>query len=119
MKVYIVDDSPMMVERILLKLSCIEGLEITGSAGEEITALHDIGTLRPDFIIIDIRLRGGDGINLLKNVKKEHPGITVAMLTNYSSPEFRDKCASLGADFFFDKSRDFDRITDALSLSMQ
>ena len=115
MKVYIVEDSPMMVDRIQSKISCIDGLEIAGSAAEEITALHDVRTLHPDFMIIDIRLKAGDGINLLKKVKNENPGVTVAMLTNYSSPEFRDKCMSLGADFFFDKSRDFDRISDTLS----
>jgi len=116
MKVYIVEDSPMMVDRIQSKIADIEGLEIAGSAAEEVTALNDIRELNPDFMIIDIRLKAGDGINLLKKIKKERPGVGVAMLTNYSSPEFREKCMSLGADFFFDKSRDFDRISETLAM---
>ncbi len=115
MKVYIVEDSPMMIDRIQSKISSIDGLEIAGHAGEEMTALHDARKLRPDFMIIDIRLKGGDGINLLRKVKKEIPGCTVAMLTNYSSPEFREKCLSLGADYFFDKSKDFDSIGNAIA----
>lgn len=115
MKVYIVDDSPMMIDRIQSKISSIDGLEIAGHAGEEMIALHDARKLKPDFMIIDIRLKGGDGINLLRKVKKEIPGCTVAMLTNYSSPEFREKCLSLGADYFFDKSKDLDSMSSTLS----
>ena len=116
-KVYIVEDSPVMVERIEAELQTDPGVELVGVADNEEEALHDIAALNPDFLILDIMLKSGDGINVLKKVKSERPDITISMLTNYSTPEFSDKCKTLGADFFFDKAKDFSKLIEAVTAS--
>ena len=116
-KVYIVEDSPVMVERIEAELQTDPGVELVGVADNEEEALHDIAALNPDFLILDIMLKSGDGINVLKKVKSERPDITISMLTNYSTPEFCDKCKTLGADFFFDKAKDFSKLIEAVTAS--
>jgi DNA-binding NarL/FixJ family response regulator len=110
MKIYIVEDSKMMVERITTTISPIPGVDIIGVSDNEQKAVSEVESLHPELMIVDIRLREGDGMNLLKYVKGRHPEIIVAMFTNYSLPEFKDRCMSLGADYFFDKSKDFYRI---------
>lgn len=115
MKIYIVEDSQMMVERITEGISSIPRANIIGVSDNEQKALSDIESLRPDFMIVDIRLSEGDGMSLLKNLKNHHPEIIVAMFTNYSLPEFKDKCLSLGADYFFDKSKDYFKIINTIN----
>lgn len=117
MKTYIVEDSPVMVERITALLSEIPFVEIVGVSDSEEKAYAEISRLLPEFLILDIRLSQGDGINLLKKVKAEHPEIKVSMLTNYSTPEFFHKCMLSGADFFFDKAKDFEKIINAVNIS--
>jgi DNA-binding NarL/FixJ family response regulator len=114
MKVYIVEDSRVMVERIQSKVRSIEGVELVGVSGDEADALADIRRVQPDFLIVDIRLKSGDGIDLLKKVKDESPETTVAMLTSYHMPEFFHQCKEMGADFFFDKAKDFNKIENAI-----
>lgn len=116
-KVYIVEDSPVMVERIEAELLTVPQVELVGVTDNEEEALHDIALLKPDFLILDIMLKSGDGINVLKKVKAEYPDITISMVTNYSTPEFIERCKKLGADFFFDKAKDFDKIIGAVKIS--
>nr|HOO91686.1 hypothetical protein [Syntrophales bacterium] len=49
---------------------------------------------------------------VLKQIKKEIPPPVVIMLTNYPYPQYRKKCQALGADYFFDKVADIDKIYD-------
>ena len=114
MRVYIVEDSPFMVERIMSKLESIQGVDVVGISDDEEDALRKIRDRHPDFCIVDIRLKSGSGINLLEKIKIERPETTVAILTSYSTPEFFDKCMDLGADYFFDKAKDFDNIENAV-----
>lgn len=72
----------------------------------------------PDVVILDIHLQGEEpgvtGLDLLKTIRKEYGSIVVMMLTNYSDEFYKNKCKELGADYFFDKSADFDKVSEAL-----
>jgi DNA-binding NarL/FixJ family response regulator len=118
MKVFIVEDSDIMVERILKKVLSIKGVEVVGISDNEEDAFINIKSSYPDFLIIDIKLKSGDGINLLKRIKKKIPGATIVMLTSYFMPEFIDKCMAIGADYFFDKAKDFDKIENVINNSV-
>lgn len=112
MKVFIVDDSPVFRERLIDMLSELKGLEIIGQAESPKEAIEGIRKLNPNVVILDIRMPGGNGIDVLKNIKKGNPAIKVIMLTNYPYPQYRKKCMDAGADFFFDKSTEFERIPE-------
>ena len=103
MKIFIVDDSKIVVERVRNLLSNIEGLEFIGQATNASDAVEAILRLKPDVVILDIRLIGEDGLSVLERIKKEHSPPIVIMLTNYPYPQYRKKCRELGADYFFDK----------------
>lgn len=111
LKVFIADDSPVVVERLIAMLSEIPEIEIVGQAQEPLEAINSIQRLKPDAVILDIRLRGGSGIDVLQSIKKDNPALLVIILTNYPYPQYREKCMDTGADFFFDKSTEFEKIT--------
>ena len=114
MRVFIVDDSLLIWARLIEILSEIEGIKVVGFAGRPDEAVERIMELEPDMVILDIKLYGGSGIDVLRNIKREKPDTVVAMFSNYSYPEYREKCFQLGADYFLDKSREFDMITDIM-----
>jgi DNA-binding NarL/FixJ family response regulator len=53
-------------------------------------------------------------MDLLAQFKREHPACVVMVLTTYAFKEFRQRCLALGADYFFDKSTEFERVTEVL-----
>lgn len=110
MKVVLVEDSLIIRERLKQMLSEIEEIEIVGEEQDEIEAVESIRKLKPDAVILDIRLHEGSGINVLREIKKDEPSPAVIMLTNYPHPLYRMKCIYTGAEFFLDKSTEFEQI---------
>jgi DNA-binding NarL/FixJ family response regulator len=77
-------------------------------------AVESISRHKPDIVILDIQMPGGNGIDVLEAIKKNKPTPFVIMFTNYPYPQYRRKCMEAGADFFFDKSLEFDALTNTL-----
>ena len=114
MKVFIADDSAVVRERLKEMLSEIPEVKIIGQAEDGLQATNLITKLNPDVVILDIRMPRGNGIDVLQNIKKDNPALIVIMLTNYPYPQYQKKCMDLGADFFFDKSSEFEKVTEVL-----
>ncbi len=113
MKVFLVDDSAVVLEKLSAMITGIDGVEIIGQAMNAGDAIQSIVTLKPDVAILDIRLNGcGNGMDVLKQIKKEIPPLIAIMLTNYPYPQYREKCQALGADYFFDKVTEVEKIYD-------
>lgn len=112
--VFIVDDSPVVRERLVTMISELPNVEIVGQADIAFEAIDSIRQLRPTFVVLDISMPGGSGMYVLETIKRERPGPTVIMLTNFAHDPYRQKCLQLGADYFFDKSTEFERVTEVL-----
>lgn len=112
MNVFIVDDSDILRERLRSILSDIKRVRIVGEAEDAIAAKEFLQGNTPDVVILDIRMPKGSGIDLLEMIKREKPSITVIVLTNYPYPQYRKRCMELGAEYFLDKSTEFDRLSD-------
>ena len=112
MKIFIADDSAVLRERLVEMLSELPGIEIVGYAQDVPEALTSIKKLNPDVVILDIRMPGGSGIDVLQEIKKDKQAPVVIILTNYPYPQYRKKCLGLGADYFFDKSTEFEKVTE-------
>jgi DNA-binding NarL/FixJ family response regulator len=113
-KVFIVDDSLIIRERLVTMLEELAQIDIVGQAGNVTDAINAIRLHQPDAIILDILIPGGSGFKVLQNVKQNKLKPMVIILTNYPYPAFRQKCLGAGADFFLDKSNEFDQIPDLL-----
>jgi DNA-binding NarL/FixJ family response regulator len=112
--VFIVDDSPVVRDRLVTLISELPNVEIVGQADIAFEAIHSIRQLRPSVVVLDISMPGGSGMYVLETIKKDQPGPVVIMLTNFAHDQYRQKCLQLGADYFFDKSTEFERVTEVL-----
>jgi len=117
MNVFIVEDSAIIRGRIIALLNNIKGVEIAGYADDPDEAVRYIARTEPDVVILDIRLQGGSGIDVLERIRELSAKTKIIMLTNFPEPHYRKKCSDLGADYFFDKSNDFDKIVQVLTKS--
>ena len=114
MRLFIADDSEILRVRLVDMLSEIEGIEIIGQAQESLDAIESIQKLNPHVVILDIRMPRINGIKVLEAIKKDDHSPTVIIFTNYPYPQYRKKCMDLGADFFFDKSTEFEKLIDTV-----
>ncbi len=114
MRILLVDDSPVVRERLAALLAEVEGVEVVGQAQDAPEAIAAIRALQPDVVTLDIRMPGGNGIDALAEVKKLRPTPVVIMLTNYPYPQYRKKCLDAGADYFLDKSTEFEQVAQIL-----
>ncbi|HQW20555.1 MAG TPA: response regulator transcription factor [Rhodocyclaceae bacterium] len=114
MKVFVVEDSPIVQERLLAMLSDLHQVEVAGVADNTDDAVSDILRLRPDAVVLDIKLRVGSGIEVLKEIRRLGSQSATIMLTNHANEEFRRHCMALGADYFYDKTCEFEMVTEAL-----
>ena len=115
MKVLIADDSEVFVQRLVQALGEISGIEIVARARTGAEALQALREMRPEVMILDIRMPEGSGIDVLKGMQREKLTPIAIVLTNFAFSQYRKKCLQLGARFFFDKSADFNQVREALS----
>jgi DNA-binding NarL/FixJ family response regulator len=114
MKVFIADDSKIVVDRLADLLRDVRGVEVAGQAGDALEAVRCIRQVNPDAVILDLQMPGGSGLDVLRAIRPDHPGLYVLICTNYAYPQFREKCLSAGANYFLDKSTEFEKIPDIL-----
>jgi DNA-binding NarL/FixJ family response regulator len=113
-KVYVVDDSELVRERLIDMLSDIEEVKIIGATGDPEEAMAEIRTLNPHAVILDIRMPRRSGIEVLRELKKDDPSPVVIILTNYPYPQYQKECTEAGADYFLNKSTEFNKIAKVL-----
>lgn len=111
MKVFLVDDALVIRQRLAKMLATVKGVQVIGEAEEADDAIQSVRRLRPDVVILDLQLLNGTGLDVLMDIKKDQPAPVVIVLTNFPYPMFRQKCLEAGADFFFDKSTEFQKIS--------
>jgi DNA-binding NarL/FixJ family response regulator len=115
MRVFLVEDSPAIRERLHDVVSLVDSTQLMAEAATEHDAVQGILALRPDVVILDLTLAAGSGIEVLRKIKAALPALRVIVLTNKTEPQYRKKCMALGADRFLDKSRDFGSLHAHLS----
>ena len=111
-KVFVVDDSAVVRERLITLLAEVPNVTIAGEADRPSEAIAGIQRQRPDIVVLDISMPGGSGLQVLETVKKDKSAPMVIMLTNFDHPQYRQRCMQLGADHFLDKSNSFERVIE-------
>ncbi len=114
-KVFLVEDSAEIRERLMVLLAPVAGLSLTGFADRADNAVSQILAQRPDAVLLDLNLAGGSGIDVLRALSEQVPEIDVFVLTNFANAQYRRLCAGLGARGFFDKSREFEKVRDVIA----
>jgi len=114
-QIAIVDDSSMILSRLKTLLEDVPGILSIHTAGNYADALALLATTRPDIILLDINLPDGNGIDLLRYLRKEYPDIIPIMISNQASSFYRNLCMRIGAAHFIDKSTEFELIPGILA----
>jgi DNA-binding NarL/FixJ family response regulator len=110
MRVFIADDSRVVVERLADLVEQVPGAQLVGHAGDVPEAVLGIRKMKPDALILDLQMPGGSGLDVLRAIRMDHPHLSVLICTNYPYPQYREECLSAGANFFLDKSAEFEKI---------
>jgi DNA-binding NarL/FixJ family response regulator len=112
LKVFVADDSIVLRERLLEMLREMPGVEVLGCAGDGLHAIDSIRELKPDLVVLDIQMPRGTGLDVLKNVKHGGQGPTVVVFTNFPYPQYRKRALEFGANYFFDKTTEFEKLRE-------
>jgi DNA-binding NarL/FixJ family response regulator len=113
--VLVVEDSLLIIERILRLLMEADNIRTVIHAANYAESLKMMNEINADIILLDLNLPDKSGIELLKEIKSNQPQIKVIVLTNHANDNYREICTYMGADFFFDKSSDFEKIPETIS----
>lgn len=119
MKVFIVDDSKVVVERLADLLEEVSDAKLVGQAGAVHEAIPRIQQMKPDALILDLQLPDGSGLDVLRAVRQDAPQLVILICTNYPYAKYREECLAAGANFFLDKTTEFARIPNILREMMQ
>jgi DNA-binding NarL/FixJ family response regulator len=114
MDVVLIDDSQLVRERVATIISEIRGVKVIGEASNSIDAIKVVKKTKPDVVILDIKMPGENGVDVLRKLRGWSSTIKIIMLTNYPFSQYKEKCNEYGADYFLNKSEEFEKITDIL-----
>ena len=110
MKIFLVEDSPVMRGHLTAMLGAIPGAQIVGDAGSAQPAIRDILALQPDLVLLDVHLAEGSGFEVLNAVHAAAPEIDFCVLTNFAAHPCWQGAGRLGARAVFDKGRELGRV---------
>jgi DNA-binding NarL/FixJ family response regulator len=113
--VLVVEDSAIVRERLIRLLSAVPNLRIAAEVTTAADAIAKITELAPDVVTLDLRLKQGTGVDVLRGIESVKPRPCVAVLSNYGDQHSRRECLALGADYFFDKSHDLGALKNLLT----
>ena len=108
LRVFLVEDLPAVRDIVIEGISEISGVEVVGFAETEEAALSWLSSHDCDVLILDLELRHGNGLGVLKTLATlpARPGIVKIIYSNHVSANIRRLAAQLGAAHFFDKTLD-------------
>jgi two-component system response regulator DevR len=116
LKVLIVDDSVVIGERLAAMLGEIENVAVIGHARDVREAIELNHALRPDVLILDISMPGGNGFDVLRDMRQTAIDPVTIMLTNSVYCQYRQQALKLGAQYFLDKSAEFQKVPEVLRM---
>jgi DNA-binding NarL/FixJ family response regulator len=117
-RVFLIEDSVIIRQRLAESIEQEGRIEVVGHADTEDDAVRALRETACDAVVFDLQLRRGNGLAALKAVRSSgsegarRPVCIV--LTNYAFPHYRTKSLELGADYFFDKAREYDSVREVL-----
>jgi len=114
LKVLLVEDSSVLAERMAETMRQIPEIELIGTKDSEDDALIEIRRRRIDVVLLDLQLKQGSGFGVLRAIGSMHRKPCVVVLTNHDSAEHERSAVALGAKYFLDKARDFQRLPEIL-----
>ena len=110
LKTYIVEDNPTIRENLIATLEELANVEVVGITDNENDAKVWLNDSQNGWhmAIVDLFLKQGSGLGVLHGCRERNPLQKVVVLSNYATVDIRNRCAQLGVDAVFDKSKEID-----------
>lgn len=112
-KVFIADDSVLIRDRVAAMFEA-RAMSIAGWAATPQGAIDGILAASPDVVVLDVQLEGGSGLEVLRAIHLAAPNVAFVVFSSNSSPAYRKRYATEGAEAFLDKSTEFDQLVDVV-----
>ena len=113
-RVFVVDDHPIVRQGLALMINQEPDLAVCGEAEEAQRALQEIGTCKPDIVVIDISLNGPDGLDLLKMLRLRSPDLPVLILSMHDESVYAERALRAGANGYIMKQEATEKVLVAL-----
>ncbi|MBI4317082.1 MAG: response regulator [Chloroflexi bacterium] len=115
MRVLVADDEPLVRRGIRAVLEESRGLaELVGEASNGQEAVELVRSLKPDLVLLDIRMPGLDGVSAAEQIRRLSPSIRIVVLTAYPDFAYAQKMLRLGASDYLLKPSSPDSILDVI-----
>lgn len=113
-KIFLVDDHPLVREWLTNLIHQQPDLIVCGESEDAPHALQEISTARPEIAIVDISLKRGSGIELIKNLKASHPGVAVIVLSMHDERLYAERALRAGARGYIMKRETAKKVITAI-----
>lgn len=113
-RVLIVDDHPAVREALALRISRQPDLEVGGEAADMAEAIHLFAKNQPDILVVDISLRSGSGLDLIKRIRDRDANVRVLVWSMHSESQYARRALQAGALGYINKDQATDKIVEAI-----
>ena len=115
-KIFVVEDSPLVLERLKQMIAAVPGAGVVGEAATAAGAIRGILQARPDLVLVDLNLAEGSGFDVLRALRSRLPEVEFYMLSNFSEYPYQQLAERLGAAGYFDKSKDLEQLRGLIEM---
>ena len=113
-RVVLADDHALMLRSLRLLFEGEKDVDVIAEAGDLASAVRHVHGLSPHVLVLDLRLPGGSGIEMISKLREEAPGTQIVILTMKDNPVFADHALTSGALGFVLKERADDELPQAV-----
>ncbi len=112
--VLLVDDHPVVIEGLRKLLEAAGDIDVTGTANDASHAIERAKMLRPDVILLDLRMPGATGIQATRRLREQEFAGAIILLTSYGDQAYVRQALEAGADGYLLKSTPADELIEAI-----
>ena len=113
-RVVIADDHPVVRTGLRLMLGMEEGIELVGEAADGVAAIHLVGSLQPDVVLMDLRMPAMDGLEAIDQIRTQWPHIAIVVLTTYDEDELMLRSLQAGVRGYLLKESGLETVLQAI-----
>lgn len=113
-RVLIVDDHPMVRERLAEVVRAERGMELCGTTSDGGQVLRDLAQHKPDVVLLDLNLKGVLALDLIKDIHARHPSVPVLVVSMYDESIFAERALRAGAKGYINKEEPTPLVIEAI-----
>ena len=118
-RILIVDDHPLVRQGLAFSLAVQGAFEVCGEAGSEPEAIAMAEEKHPDLMIVDITLKSGNGIDLIKQIKEQHPRMKILVVSAFQESLYGERALRAGALGYLNKQETDTTLLEAIEVVMR